>query len=201
MNGVDKSRIGPWRVLEERLVFDNAWISVVDYKVVQPGGRHGGYGVVKFKNRAVGVLPVSARGTVFLVGQHRFPLDAYSWELPEGGGSMEEAPIVTAKRELAEETGLSARQWLPLASFDLSNSVTDEAAECFLAWDLTEGAASPDETEDLALREISFSNLLEAVLNGGVRDSLTVVMTLAAHTKALRGELPEAISTLLLKQR
>lgn len=201
MSDEETRRIGPWRVLERRFIFDNPWISVVDHKVARPDGGSGSYGVVMFKHRAVGVLPVSDKGTVFLVGQHRFPLDTYSWELPEGGGSLEEAPIEAARRELEEETGLTARQWLPLASFDISNSVTNEAAECFIAWELAEGKARPDETEDLTLREISFSQLLEEVLNGGVRDSLTVVMTLSAHTKALRGELPEAISTLLLKRR
>lgn len=193
--------LGPWRVLSERPVFDNPWIGLVDHEVVHPDGSAGSYGVVRFKNRAVGVLPVSEDGFVRLVGQHRFPFDRYSWELPEGGAPLEEDPLAAAKRELKEETGLTARFWAPLIEADLSNSVTDEAAVCFIAADLEEGAASPEPSEALQLRSIHFEELLDEVLSGRIRDSLTALMTLAAHVRALQGAFPERISKALTRGR
>ncbi|MEX0645939.1 MAG: NUDIX hydrolase [Parvularculaceae bacterium] len=186
-------RIGPWRVKATRQMFENPWISVVDHDVIHPNGSLGQYGVVRFKHRAIGVLPFDDRGNVWIVGQHRFPLDAYSWELPEGGGKLDEDPLSAAKRELAEETGLVAKSWSPLAAFDISNSVTDETAICYLAWDLAKGPSAPEPSEELDLRCITFADLLNDVLSGAIRDSLTIVMALSAHARALRGELPEPI--------
>lgn len=191
-------RVGPWQVSEERLVFDNPWISVIDHAVTHPDGSPGRYGVVRFKNRAIGVLPIDDHGNVWLVGQHRFPLDAYSWELPEGGGKLADEPLAAAKRELVEETGLTAAHWLPLASFDISNSVTDETAVCFIAWGLAAGKSAPEPSEALEVRRAPFAEVFERVLKGEIRDSLTVIMMLSAHAKALRGELPEPISKAIL---
>lgn len=193
-------RVGPWTVTGERMVYDNPWISVADHAVLHPNGEPGQYGVVRFKNRAVGVLPIDADGSVRLVGQHRFPLDAYSWELPEGGGPLAEDPLGAAKRELKEETGLSARTWIALSAFDISNSVTDEEAVCFIAADLEAGEAEPEASELLNLRRIFFKDLMHEVLTGRIRDSLTIVMTLTAHIRALRGELPDAISRAILAE-
>ena len=186
-------KVGPWRVFSETPVFDNPWINIVDCKVAHPDGSPGEYGVVRFKNLAVGVLPIDEDGSVWLVGQHRFPLDRYSWELPEGGGALDRPPLEAARRELAEETGLRARSWAPLCRFDISNSVTDERAQCFLAWDLEFGEASPEPSEALTVRRVSFNALLEMVMSGEVTDSLTIVMTLAAYAKARRGAAPAPI--------
>ncbi len=191
-------RIGPWTVERAREVFDNPWIRVTDHDVIRPDGAPGKYGVVHFKNLAVGVLPLCDDGSVPLVGQHRFPHDAYSWELPEGGGALAVDPLQSAKRELAEETGYRARHWRPLADFDLSNSVTDEKAACYLAWGLEAGTAEPEADEVLAQRLVSFSALHEMVLKGDIRDSLTIIMVLAAKAQAERGLLPEEPTRLIL---
>lgn len=190
--------IGPWRVTDEREVFDNPWINITDHKVIHPNGAPGEYGVVRFKNLAIGVLPIDENGKVTLVGQHRFPHDKYSWELPEGGGNCDIPPLDSAKRELEEETGLSAKEWAALCEFDISNSVTDERAVCFLAWGLSAGEAAPEPSEALTVKEVFFKDLLEMVMSGEISDSLTIVMTLTAWTKALRGDLPAPISALIL---
>ncbi|PQA87118.1 NUDIX domain-containing protein [Hyphococcus luteus] len=190
--------LGPWRITDEREIFDNPWINLADHKVIHPDGTPGEYGVVRFKNLAVGVLPIDAEGKATLVGQHRFPLDKYSWELPEGGGKRDVPPLDSAKRELEEETGLRAREWERLCEFDISNSVTDERAVCYLAWDLSEGEAAPDPSEALTIKQVFFKDLLEMVMSGEITDSLTIVMVMTAYIKALHGALPEPISTLIL---
>lgn len=189
---------GPWTVEAVRTVFDNPWIRVSDESVVRPDGSPGEYGVVHFKNRAIGVLPIDADGRVPLVGQHRYPLRRYSWELPEGGGPLTEDPVKAAKRELLEETGFSANAWHELASFDVSNSVTDEIAVCFLASELEAGAPAPEPTEVLQFRSLAFSELQELVLCGEIRDALTIIMVLMAYAKAKSGALPQALTRLIL---
>lgn len=188
---------GPWTVKSEQTVFANPWIAVEDHRVVHPDGSDGEYGVVRFKNRAIGVLPVSDEGDIWLVGQHRYPHEKYSWELPEGGGPLHENPLQSAKRELEEETGLIAREWRQLTACDLSNSVTDEAAVCFLAWDLASGRAAPEPSEALTIKQVKFAQLLEMVMQGEISDSLTIMMTLTAHVLALRGDAPAPISRFL----
>lgn len=193
----EKRRIGPWTVTAERVAFDNPWISVIDHDVTRPDGSPGGYGVVRFKNLAIGVLAIDADGAVPLVGQHRFPHDAYSWELPEGGGPLSDDPELSARRELREETGYEAANWLEIARFDVSNSVTDEKSVCYLAWGLTAGAPMPDPTEQFAYDRVSFSALHEMVLNERISDSLTIIMTLKARALAEAGRLPDEVAALL----
>ena len=191
-------KTGPWTVLASETRYENPWVKLDHNDVLHPNGDPGIYGVVRFKNVAVGVLPIFEDGTVPLVGQHRFPSDTYSWELPEGGGPAGEDDLETARRELVEETGLVAASWMPLISFDVSNSITDERSTCFLAWDLTQGPTAPEPSEELAHDRIAFSDLMTRCLDGRIRDSLTLVMTLAAHARALRGDLPERIAAKLL---
>ena len=187
------SIIGPWRIRGKATVYENPWIEVVDHDVTHPDGSPGQYGVVKFKNIAIGVLPIDSDGQTWLVGQHRFPHDNYSWELPEGGGPAGLNPVESAKRELAEETGLKANSWREFVRFDVSNSVTDEKAICYLAWDLSPGPRAPEASEDLKIKKVKFNELFEMVINGQISDSLTIVMVLSAHAQALRGLLPDPI--------
>lgn len=192
-------RVGPWQVTEQTSVYNNPWIEVVDHKVVHPDGSPGQYGVVRFKSRGVGVLPIDSDGMVRMVGQHRFPLDTYSWEVPEGGCPTGEDLLATAKRELGEETGLSANHWLPLFSgVALSNSVCDERGWGFIAWELSEGESHPEPSEDLMIERWPFRLLLERVLSGEVSDSVTQLLVLTAQAKAIRGELPDAVSKHIL---
>ncbi len=195
--GAGQTNRGPWRILGVRRAFDNPWIAIDDHEVVQPRGGRGRYGVVHFKNRAIGILPVTGDGKVPLVGQHRFPGDYYSWELPEGGGPLDEAPLQAARRELREETGISAAHWLEVLSCDLSNSVSDEVAVGYLAWGLTAGEAAPEETELLARRDVAFGALIEACLGGEIRDSLTLLLVLTVKARLAQGTLPDAVAACL----
>lgn len=178
----------PFRVLGSRPIYDNPWIGLTEHQVVRPNGSEGVYGVVHFKNRAVGVVPY-ADGYVWLVGQYRFPLERYSWELPEGGAPFDEDPAACALRELAEETGLRAGRLAPLLTMHLSNSVTDEISYVFLATDLTPGAMAPDETEVLRVRKLRFDDAYAEVESGAITDSITVAAILRLKVLAHEGRL------------
>lgn len=178
-----------WRSVTSQTVFENPWIRVESHDVIAPTGHPAHYGVVKFANRAIAVLPLHDDGTVSLVGQARFAVDAYSWELPEGGGPHDEGPHDAAIRELKEETGLVAADLREILSFDMSNSVTNEAAVCFLATGLSQSDWAPDETEVFEYARVPFKILLDAVIKGQIRDGLTVVSVLRVHHMAVTGEL------------
>ena len=188
----------PWGVSSQKLVYDNPWISLTEYQAIAPTGRPALYGKVGFKNRAIGVVPLHADGTVTLVGQNRFTFGKYSWEIPEGGAPLDENPLDGAKRELAEEVGLQAADWRQILVMELSNSVTDEFCHGFLALDLTPTATAPDETEDLAIARVPIGEALDAAVAGHMPDSLTVALLLRVHHMAVKGELPARLTQLVL---
>lgn len=188
----------PWSVTSARQVYDNPWITLTEYQAVAPTGRPALYGKASFKNRAIGIVPLHADGTVTLVGQHRFPRGNYSWEIPEGGAPLDEDPLEGAKRELAEEVGLVAADWRPILTLELSNSITDEFAHGFLAMDLSPTDAAPDETEDLAIARVPFGEALAAAVAGRMPDSLTVALLLRVHHMAVTEELPAPLAKLVL---
>jgi len=169
----------PWTTHRRRTVYDNPWIHVTESDVTNPGGGEGIYGVVHFKNRAIGVVPVDDEGYTWLVGQYRYTLDSYEWEIPEGGCPQGEAPLDAAKRELAEETGLVAENYeILLDEIALSNSVSDERATIFLARNLEMTESSPEETEDLKVRRLPLEKAIEMVERGEITDAVSVMALL-----------------------
>ncbi len=188
----------PWIVKGVNHPFENAWFRIDAHDVIHPGGAPGAYSVIRIRRLAVGVLPIDVEGCVHLVGQWRFPLTRYSWEMPEGGAEPGEAPETCARRELAEETGLSAGRLEPILEMDMSNSLTDEQAVIFLATGLVEGAASPEPTEVLRRRRAPFMDVLARVVDGRIRDSMSVAAVLRAHHMAVTGQLPAALAQAML---
>lgn len=170
----------PWKTINKRTVYENPWIAVTHREVLNPAGGAGIYGVVHFKNLAVGVVPLDEAGNTWLVGQYRYTLNRYSWEIPEGGCPVGTEPLDSAKRELLEETGMTARKWECILGFDLSNSVTDETGMAYIARDLTFGEAQPEETEALKVKKVAFSEALEMVYKGEITDSLSIMALLRA---------------------
>lgn len=169
----------PWTIIGEQKIYENKWIGVTEYAVINPSGGEGIYGKVHFKNVAVGIVALDDRGQIWLVGQFRFTLNQYSWEIPEGGAPVGTDSLESAKRELKEETGIAATDWKHLLTMHLSNSVSDELAIVYLATGLKEGEAIPEDTEDLHTRQVSLEEAWQMVENGIITDAITV----AAITK------------------
>lgn len=188
----------PWGHSADRLIYDNPWISVREYDAVAPTGAPALYGVVKFKNHAMAILPLHDDGAVTLVGQNRFAFGDYSWEIPEGGGPVGVDLLESARRELREEVGLEAADWRLLMRVQLSNSVTDELAFGYLATGLTPVATEPDPTELLAVARVPFLEALDAALSGYIFDVLTVAMLLRAYHMAREGHLPAPLARAML---
>ena len=170
----EPATVGPWRRRTRRVVYENPWIEVRHDEVDRPDGSDGIYGVIHFRNAAIGVVAVGDDGRLLLVGQHRYPLDRYSWEIPEGGAPLGESPEAGARRELAEETGYEAGNVRELFAFSLSNSVTDEVGVIYLATGLRAGTASPDPTEDLALRWATLEEVIAEIDAGEIQDLMTI---------------------------
>ena len=179
----------PWTILNEKITYQNPWIRVTEYDVINPGGGPGIYGKVHFKNLAVGVLVLDQDFNTYLVGQFRFPLNQYSWEIPEGGGAMDTDPVTSGKRELIEETGLVASEWTELLRMHLSNSVSDEDARIFLARGLEQKSAMPEETEQLVVRKLPFSEACAMVEAGEITDSMSVAAILKVQLMILDGRI------------
>lgn len=164
----------PWRTLHAREVYDNPWISVSHHQVLTPGGKEGIYGMVHFKNRAIGIVPLDEDHNTWLVGQYRYTLKQYSWEIPEGGCPIGTSPLLAAQRELKEETGITAGKWMKILEFHTSNSVTDEAGMSFIAQDLSFGDAEPEDTEELQVRKLPFLTAFEMVMDGTITDFISI---------------------------
>lgn len=169
----------PWTIISEKKIYENKWIGLTEYAVINPSGGEGIYGKVHFKNVAVGIAALDDFEQLCLVGQFRFTLNQYSWEIPEGGAPVGTDPLESAQRELKEETGISATHWKHILTMHLSNSVSDELALVYLATGLKEGEAEPEDTEELHTRRVPLEEAWQMVENGMLTDSMTV----AAITK------------------
>jgi 8-oxo-dGTP pyrophosphatase MutT (NUDIX family) len=167
-----------WKKISSRTVYENDWMRVLEDHVRNPGGGENQYGYVHFKNRAIAIVPLDDNGNTWLVGQDRYTLGEYSWELPMGGAPLDEVPLDAAKRELREETGLSASRWSEVMRLHTSNSITDELGIVYVAEGLTEGETAFEETEDLQIRKLPFADAVQLVHRGEITDAISVAAIL-----------------------
>ncbi len=190
----------PWRIKSARTMYNNKWVMVREYHTVAPTGADATYGLVHIHNHALGVLPIDGAGNTILIGQQRFPFGRYSWELPEGGGPRDLSPLEGARRELSEEAGLKAAHWLPLlADVHLSNSITDERAFAFIAWDLApDHTFAKDSSEELSIRRVPFAEAVEMAVSGEITDGFSLVMLLKADHLLRTGALPPELAKRML---
>ncbi|MGK0387453.1 MAG: ADP-ribose pyrophosphatase [Maribacter sp.] len=184
-----KESENPWKTLQVKEVYSNPWIRVTHEDVITPGNTEGIYGKVHFKNVAVGVIPLDDSYNTWIVGQYRYTLEEYSWEIPEGGSPMNDSPLASAKRELLEETGIKAIKWTEVIELTTSNSVTDERAYCYVAQNLSFGVSSPEDTEELRLRKLPFSKLVEMTMRGEITDAMSVATIYKVKILIDKGEL------------
>lgn len=180
---VEDPKNNPWQTLSSRDVYNNPWIGVTEHEVINPSGKPGIYGKVHYKNIAIGTIALDAAGSTYLVGQFRYVLGAYSWEIPEGGCPRGTDPLESAKRELREETGLTAGRWTLLHRLHLSNSVSDEEGLIFLAEDLHLGASSPEDTEaDIRVKKLPLEEAIRMALDGRITDSMSIIALLRCQS-------------------
>lgn len=170
--------VNPWKITGRSEIYNNPWISVTEYRVINPSGGNGIYGKVHFKNIAIGILPLDPDLNTYLIGQYRFAIDRYSWEIPEGGGPLGIDPLTSAKRELLEEAGLVASEWREIQKIHLSNSVSDESGMIYLATGLQQRQAQPEETEDLQIKKIPFAEAYQMVLSNEITDTVSIIAIL-----------------------
>ncbi|RZA01507.1 MAG: NUDIX hydrolase [Sphingobacteriaceae bacterium] len=168
----------PWKITSEKEIYDNPWINLTEYQVINPSGNPGIYGKLHYKNLAIGVIPLDEELNTYLVGQYRFALNQYSWELPEGGGPLGVDPLESAKRELLEETGLKATNWIELQRMHLSNSVTDELNIIYLARGLEQFEAEPEDTEQLVVRKVPLDEVYRMICANEITDAITIAAIL-----------------------
>ncbi len=179
----------PWITLNSEKIYDSAWISLTKHDVLNPNGNPGTYSVVHFKNLAIGILALDKNYNTWIVGQYRYPINQYSWEIPEGGGDRNVAPLLSAKRELHEEAGITANKWTKIQEMYLSNSASDEFCILYIAQELSFGDAEPDDDEQLEVRKLPFNDLYQMVESGEITDSLTVTIVLKAKLLMLEGKI------------
>lgn len=164
----------PWTTLSTRPIYENAWISIREDQVINPKGGRGIYGVVSFKNIAIGIIPIDSEGNTYLIGQYRYTLNEYSWEIPMGGGKIDIDILESAQRELKEETGFTALKWTEIMKLHTSNSVTDEVAYVFLAEELVAGETQFEETEDLQIKKLPLEEAINMAMCGQITDAISV---------------------------
>lgn len=183
-------QIGPWQRVSTQAVYDNPWISVRHEDVITPAGTNGIYGVVHFKTRAIGIIPIDQDGYTWLVRQFRYTLNQHLWEIPMGGGKLPEPPLAAAQRELREETGFSANDWREIMRLHISKSVTDEEGVVFVARDLSAGAAELEQTEaDLEVLRLPLDEAIQWVLDGKITDVISCAGLLKVHVLRQAGAL------------
>lgn len=183
------SQENPWKTLTNELIYDSPWIKLTKHDVLNPAGNPGIYSVVHFKNLAIGIIPLDENYNTWIVGQYRYPINQYSWEIPEGGGKLDVEPLESAKRELLEEAGITAKKWTKIQEIHLSNSATDEFGILYLAQGLSFEAPQPEETEQLEIKKIPFEKLYQMVLDGKITDGLTVTAVLKIKLMLLENKI------------
>lgn len=167
-----------WKKLSSKVIYDNPWMTVVEDRVINPSGGQNDYGHIRFKTCAVAIIPIDDDGYTWIVGQDRYTLGEYSWEVPMGGAPKGEDALAAAKRELREETGLKAEHWTEVMRLHTSNSITDEEGFVYIAKGLQQGETEFDETENIDVRKLPLGDAIAMAQKGEITDAISVAALL-----------------------
>jgi 8-oxo-dGTP pyrophosphatase MutT (NUDIX family) len=191
----------PWTILHREEKFTCSYFSVRSDTVQFGASRPRTYNSVRMKSLGVTIAPIDDEGCTTLVGQFRYVLDRFTWELPAGGCRLDQAPVDAAKIELSEETGYRATHWLRLFDGTVSPGSMDGRTQCFVAWGLQSGAPHPEPEEELVQRRVPFAVSVSMALSGEISHFGSIGLLLGIHTKLVRGELPKDLTMLLQPRR
>lgn len=173
----------PWKTLGSRIVYQNAWLRLREDAVLRPDGKEGIYSVVELRP-SVGIVALNADREIVLVGQWRYPLGRYSWEIPRGGSLEGETDLLAAaQRELQEEAGIAARQWQRLGAVDVNNGVTSDVQHLFLATGIEERKTQPEPVEEIAIRWTSLKDAVRMATSGEISEVCSVAAILLSDTR------------------
>lgn len=187
----------PWTTLEQSEVFSCPYFSVRSDAVRHLGGEAITYSSIRVKKHGVAIAPIDLHGCTILVGQYRYVLDRYTWELPGGGQTIDSPSLDAARNELREETGYHAKHWLQVMNIPIAPGTSDELAVGYVAWGLQSGEAQPEPSEDLSWRTLPFSQAVSMAISGGIDNLNGVGLLLALQVRLARGELPHDLAALL----
>ncbi len=169
----------PWKKISSTEKYKNAWIRVREDKVIRPDGKKGIYGVVELGSSA-GVVAVTARNEVYLIKEHRYPLQAFTIEIPRGAGPKKEPALHVAKRELMEEAGVTAKNWKSLGFINTSPGIIAEKAQIFLARNIKKTDPKPEGDEYQQVIKLPFSKALSWITSNRINDGITIAALIRA---------------------
>jgi len=187
----------PWTILHREEKFTCSYFSVRSDTVQFGTGLPRAYNSIRMKSIGVTIAPIDDEGCTTLVGQYRYVLDRFTWELPAGGCRLDQAPVEAAKIELSEETGYRAANWLRLFDGTVSPGSIDGRTQCFVAWGLQPGAPHPEPEEELVQRRVPFAESISMALSGEISHFASISLLLGIQIKLTRGELPAELAKLL----
>ena len=175
----------PWVTKSSRIAYKNTWMQVREDEVIRPDGAPGIYGVVVARP-SVGIVAMDAQDRVMLVGQWRYTVGRYSWEVPRGGSHEGESDIqAVAARELAEETGLVAQHWVPLGPVDVCNGIANDIQSLFWATGLSTRERNLDPEEEIALQWVPFAEAVTMAMDGRITEVCSIAAILRiAHLRS-----------------
>lgn len=191
----------PWIVHRKEEKFACSFFSVRSDTVAHGHRLPRTYNSIRMKSPGVSIAPIDSDGRVTLIGQYRYVLDRFTWELPGGGCKPEQTPVEAATAELSEETGYRADHWLRLFDASLSPGTIEGSTHCFVAWDLQAGMPHPEPEERLSQRRVSFDEAVSMVLSGEISNFSSTTLLLGIQVKFARNELPADLAALLRRQK
>jgi ADP-ribose pyrophosphatase len=170
---------GPWQIVRSHAIYKDAWLEVRKDDVIRPDGAPGTHGVVLLKP-GVSVLALDDEQRVYLTDEFHYGVGRRTIEVVSGGREIEEDPLAAARRELEEELGITADEWIALGSFDPFTTMLSAPAELYLARRLTFGAARQEGTENIRCVKVGFDEAIAMVMDGRITHGPSCVVILKA---------------------